>query len=378
MMRSRGELPLEFGSSHLCASFLGLFMTGLKSIASALALASPLAVAQTPSAVVSPLPEVDVKPVADARPIDAATMDAFKGEGLFYFSGTRMANLRVSGSPQGERYPMAESTTDSALGAFNANIDASHFVRDGERRRIGRPNFAIPASDGSVQLVYESTSPLRIKVMLKGYDVSGLRIRDFLRTPENFGEPEAARAGESRFPAGSVAYLSTVRFQDDVLMLPRRESFTGAADTKQMVANFSRENPFCLSYEDRNGARPYAMMFRDAGAARGRVQLYAAKPGTMFCARASEDVLAEGTWEEATVGGTKAVVLSFSASVDPLDTGVTKVEREAARIAFIEPRKGAPGVRPGKLYRAGARIADYQYRFNAAAAAAVRTALGMP
>jgi len=51
---------------------------------------------------------------------------------------------------------------------------------------------------------------------------------------------------------------------------------------------------------------------------------------------------------------------------------------EAARIAFIEPRKGTPGVRPGKLYKAGARIADYQYRFNAAAATAVRAALGMP
>jgi hypothetical protein len=120
------------------------------------------------------------------------------------------------------------------------------------------------------------------------------------------------------------------------------------------------------------------MLFRDANAPRGRVQLYAAKTGTMFCARANDEVLAEGSWEEATVGGTKAVVLSFGANVDPLDTGVTDVEREAARIAFIEPRKGAPGVRPGKLYRAGAQIADYQYRFNATAAAAIRSILGMP
>jgi hypothetical protein len=145
-----------------------------------------------------------------------------------------------------------------------------------------------------------------------------------------------------------------------------------------MVANFSREIPYCLSYEDRNGARPYAMLFRDPAASRGRVQLYPAKSGTNFCARASEEVLAEGSWEESTVGGTKAVVVSFGANVDPADTGVIDVEREAARIAFIEPRKGAPGVRPGKLYRAGARISDYQYRFNATAAAAIRTALGMP
>ena len=353
-------------------------MNELKSFAVALAMASPVAVAQTQSAMVSPLPSVDVKPIAEAAQLETAAFDALKGEGIFYFSGTRMVNLRVGGAPQGDRFPLVQTSSDSAVGAFNGNIDVQHFVRDGERRAIGQPNFAIPAPDGSVQLVYQSTSPLQLKVALKAYDVSGLPIRAFLRTAENFTNPEAARIGETKFPSGSVAYLSTVRFQDDVLMLPRRESFTGASNTRQMVTNFAKENPFCLSYEDRNGARPYAMMFRDADAPRGRVQLYAAKSGTMFCARASEEVLAEGTWEETTVGGTKAVVLSFGTNVDPLDTGVTDVEREAARIAFIEPRKGAPGVRPGKLYRAGARIADYQYRFNATAASAVRTAFGLP
>jgi len=353
-------------------------MSPSKFIATALALASPLAVAQTPAAVVSPLPVADVAPVADARPINVDALEAFKGEGIYYFSGTRMVNLRVGGTPQGDRFPLVETTTDAAVGAFNSNIDVRHFVRDGERVAIGQPSFAVPAADGSVQLVYRASSPLHIKISLKGYDVSGLPIRNFLRTPENFTKPEAARAGDARFPAGSVAYLSTARFQDDVLMLPRKESFTGAANTRQMVANFSRETPFCLSYEDRNGAKPYAMLFRDVNATHGRVQLYAAKWETVFCARASEQVLAEGTWEETTVGGTKAVVLSFGANVDPQDTGVIEVEREAARIAFIEPRKGAPGVRPGKLYRAGARIADYQYRFNATAATAVRAALGLP
>lgn len=354
-------------------------MTRLKAFATMLALASPLAIAQTPTTVLSPLPRVDVEPVADAKPLKVVAVDALKGEGLYYFQGTRIVNLRIAGSPQGDRHPLKETTTDGGVGAFNTNIDVAHFVRDGERRPIGEPSFAVAEADGSMQLVYQSSSPLHLKVAMRGYDVSGLPIRNFLRTASNYTKPEAARVGEAKFPAGSVAYLSTVRFQDDVLMLPRKESFTGASNTRQMVTNFSRETPFCLSYEDRNGARPYAVMFRDPSATKaGRVQLYAAKPGTMFCARATEDVLAEGTWEEMTVGGTKAVVLSFGANVDPLDTGVVDVEREAARIAFIEPSKGAPGVRPGKLYRAGARIADYQYRFNATAAAAVRTALGMP
>lgn len=353
-------------------------MMRMKAFATALALASPVAIAQAPTAVVSPLPQADVQPVADATPVKVAALDALAGEGIYHFSGARMVNLRISGPPQGDRHPLKETTSEAGQGAFNGNIDVAHFVRDGERRAIGEPSFAIPEVDGSVQLVYQSSSPLHLKVTMRGYDVSGLPIRNFLRTAANYTKPEAARAGEAKFPSGSVAYLSTVRFQDDVLMLPRKESFTGAANTRQMVANFSREIPYCLSYEDRTGAKPYAMMFRDANAPRGRVQLFSAKSGTNFCARASDEVLAEGSWEEATVGGTKAVVLSFGANVDPADTGVVDVEREAARIAFIEPRKGAPGVRPGKLYKAGARIADYQYRFNATAAAAIRTALGVP
>ncbi len=343
----------------------------------ALCIVCPVAIAQTaPPAMTAP-PAANVKPVANAVPVNVSAFEALKGDGIYYFSGARVVNLKVTDKPQGDRFPVIETANDANVESFNGNIDVRHFVRDGERRPIGKPTFAIPQSDGSVQLVYQSTSPLHLKVTMQGYDVTGLPIRDFLRTPDNYTNPEAARVGAAKFPAGSVAYLVSVRFQDDVLMLPRRESFTGASNTRQLVANFSKDTPYCLSYEDRKGAHPYALMFRDPGASRGRVQLYSAKAGTMFCARGNEQALADGTWEEIRVGGTKAVVLSFSANVNPLDTGVSEVEREAAVIAFIEPTKGAPGVRPGKMYRAGARILDFQYRFNPTAAAAVRTSLGV-
>jgi hypothetical protein len=200
----------------------------------------------------------------------------------------------------------------------------------------------------------------------------------FLRTPDNYPKHEAARAGSVRFPAGSIAYLSTGRFIDDVLMLPRRESFTGAGDTTQFVGNFSRKIPYCLAYEDRKGAKPYAMFFKTTGGKKGPVILYPAKTGTLFCDRDGPEAIGEGEWEEKVVGGTRAVVVSFSAQVDPLDTGVSNVERESARIAFIEPTKGLPGVRPGKLYQAGARVYDFQYRFNRTAADAIRQALALP
>lgn len=316
-------------------------------------------------------------PVQGAKPIAVTTIDALKGDGLWHFHGTGMASLRAAATAQqGNRHPITETTTEKTS-SLNGHIDVGHFVLNGERRAGGRPNFAIPAPDGSAYLLYSAgDNPLRIAVSLQAFDVSDLPIQSFLRTPENYPRKEAAKAGTARFPANSVAYLVVARFVDDVLVLPGRESFTGATDTAQFVGNFSKQIPYCLSYEDRNGAKPYAMFFKPGAKGVGGVQLYPAKTGTLFCDRTSNEVAAEGKWEERTVGGTKAVVLSFPAHVDPLDTGVSNVERESAKIAFIQPTKGTPGVRPGKLYEAGAKIYDFQYRFNKTAADAVRQALG--
>jgi hypothetical protein len=316
-------------------------------------------------------------PVPGAKPLSIAGIDALKGDGMYYIYGPRVVNLKASDTPgQGNRHALTETGNDAKTSAVNGHLDVGNFVLNGERRAVGRPNFAIPAPDGSVYLVYSGDNPLRVAVTVQAFDVSGMPIQPFLRTPDNYPKQEAARAGSARFPANSVAYLLVARFVDDVLMLPVRESFTGATDTTQFVGNFSKQIPYCLSYEDRNGARPYAMFFK-AGAKQGPVQLYPAKTGTLFCDRTSNEVAAEGRWEERTIAGTKAVVLSFPANVDPLDTGVTNVERESARIAFIQPTRGTPGVRPGKLYQAGAKVFDFQYRFNKAAADAVRQAIGL-
>jgi hypothetical protein len=315
-------------------------------------------------------------PVPGAKPVSVPAIEALKGDGLYYVYGPRLANLKASATAgKDNRYPLTETSSDAKTGAVNGHLDVANFVLNGERRPVGRPNYAIPAPDGSVYLVYSGENPLRIAVSMQAFDVSDLPIQPFLRTPDNYPKQEAARAGSARFPANSVAYLVTARFVDDVLMLPVRESFTGATDTVQFVGNFSKQIPYCLAYEDRSGAKPYAMFFQP-GAKTGPVQLFPAKTGTLFCDRTSTTMAAEGRWEERTVAGTKAVVLSFPANVDPLDTGLSNVERESARIAFIQPTKGTPGVRPGKLYQAGAKVYDYQYRFNKTAADAVRQAIG--
>lgn len=316
------------------------------------------------------------RPVQGAKPLPNPGIDALRGDGIFLIYGARIANLRVGDKPvQEDRYALTETTNDAKTGAVHSNIDAGSFVLNGERRPVGRPNFAIPAPDGTVYLIFSGQNPLRVAVTLQAFDVSGLHMQPFLRTPDNYQKQEAAKIGSAAFPNGSVAYLVVARFIDDVLMLPARESFTGATNTGQFVGNFSKQIPYCLAYEDRKGAKPYAMLFKAGASKKGTVDLYPAKSGTLFCDREGAKSLDEGEWEERTIAGTRAVVLSFPANVDPLDTGVTNVERESAKIAFIEPSKGAPGVRPGKLYQAGAKIYDYQYRFNKTAADAVRSAL---
>ncbi len=336
------------------------------------------AIAQQPAETVvyGPAPKPVVVP--GAKPINVPSFDALKGDGLYHFQGTRMSNIRAAATPgEGNRYALTETSGDANQTTLNGQIDVAHAVLNGERRALGRPNFAIPGNDGSVYIVYAGQAPLRMAVTLQAYDVSDMPISYFLRTPENYPKQEAAKAGSSRFPKGSVAYLATGRFFDDVLMLPRRESFTGASNTAQFIGNFSKAIPYCLAYEDRREAKPYAMLFRQASnAKKGEVVLYPAKTGTLFCDRVGEKVIGQGEWEERTVAGTRAIVLSFPAQVDPLDTGVSTVERESARIAFIEPTKGQPGVRPGKLYQAGASVYDYQYRFNKVAADAVSQAIG--
>ena len=319
------------------------------------------------------------RPVQGAKPLPNPGLAALRGDGIYLIYGARVANLRASDKPvQEDRYALTETTNDAKTAAVHNNIDTGNFVLNGERRPVGRPNFAIPAPDGTVYLIFSGQNPLRLAVTLQAFDVSGLHMQPFLRTPDNYLKTEAAKVGSAVFPAGSVAYLVTARFIDDVLMLPARESFTGATNTAQFVGNFSKQIPYCLAYEDRKGAKPYAMLFKPGATKKGAVELYPAKTGTLFCDRDGAKALSEGEWEERTVGGTRAVVLSFPANVDPLDTGVTNVERESAKIAFIEPNKGAPGVRPGKLYQAGAKIYDFQYRFNKAAADSVRSALGTP
>lgn len=353
-----------------------LVIAVLAALAPALAGAQAPAASPTPGRLVRTPPEVDRGPVQGLTSTRVPVIDALRTDGLYQFAGTKVTHLHLAGPARGDRFPLAEHAEEPLQTAFNSHLDAGTFVVNGERHRFSPPDYAIPAADGAAQVVYSGRHPLRLRVWLEAFDVSGRSMQSFLRTARAYAMPGSDRAGERAFPAGSVAYIVHATFLDDVLVLPAREAFSGATSTRAFVANFSRSIPYCLSYESREGAKPYALLFRDAQAARGRTVVYRAKPDVVFCASDGGEPVAEGQWEEVTVAGTRAVVLKFGDDIDPQDTGVSEPERAAAALAFIEPRVGAPGVRPGKLYRAGATIVDHQFRFNGAAAQAIRAALG--
>ncbi len=95
------------------------------------------------------------RPVQGAKPLPNPGLDALRGDGIYLINGARVANLRAADKPGAEnRYALTETTNDAKTGAVHSNIDAGNFVLNGERRPVGRPNFAIPAPDGTIYMIY--------------------------------------------------------------------------------------------------------------------------------------------------------------------------------------------------------------------------------
>jgi hypothetical protein len=139
-------------------------------------------------------------------------------------------------------------------------------------------------------------------------------------------------------------------------MLPARESFTGASNTGQFVGNFSKQIPYCLRTKTVKVRKPYAMLFKPGSVKKGSVELYAAKTGTLFCDR--EGVQKHWTRDSGKSKRSRArarwCFRSPPTSIRSTPASPTS-SAKSAKIAFIEPSKGTPGVRPGKLYQAGAK-----------------------
>ena len=93
-----------------------------------------------------PSPEPVVVP--GSKPLAISTIDALRDQGIYYFNGPRVTQLRVGGAATGQSWPLVETTTDPTTAAVANNLDAAHFVLNGERRAVGKPSSVSAAERG--------------------------------------------------------------------------------------------------------------------------------------------------------------------------------------------------------------------------------------
>jgi len=168
------------------------------------AITAPIAMAQQASEVVVYGPAPKPVPVPGAKPITGALVRCIQGRRPVLLPGHQGLE-HARGRRRRRWQPLPDRRDQFRLQPDHVERQYRRCPRSAqrERRALGRPNFAIPANDGSVYIVYAGQAPLRM-----AGDAAGLRrlempISLFLRTPDNY--PSRKPPGRARpFPKGSV------------------------------------------------------------------------------------------------------------------------------------------------------------------------------
>ncbi len=362
--------------------------------------------------------------VKGAKPISMTTLDAFKGEGVYYFNDREESNFRIGEKTGDNSYTVKETYPEGQKAhgfAWGTNVES--IVRSGVSVSADFPRTLTTEADGSVKLYSDSSAtPVTLRVKLYAFDVSGQHVFHYLRTRNNY-PTQTAGTTNAVFPKGSVAYMPQISAVQDEYVVLKPNAFTGAGSVEGFARNFSGSIPYCLSYLPREGFKAYGITFDGAqsGAAAnakttykyvtktryvknkkgkkvkqtykvkvpvtttassaapgntGKVSLLPVKTGTVFCQSTSKTPVANGNYTIRTVDGTKGLAVEFPVDVKAPDTGIFELSRNALSIALVEMKRGkTTSVVPGYYLKANLPITDFQYRFNATAAKAVRQAL---
>ena len=361
-----------------------------------------------------------VPSIKGAKPLGLTTLQAFEGEGVYYFYDREESNFRIDQKKNDTTYTVKETYPkgQKAHGfAWGTNVNS--IVRSGNSVSAEFPSYLTSEPDGSVKLYSDnSKNPVAMRLKLYAFDVSGQYIYHYLRSRTNYPTP-AAGVISARFPKGSVVYMPQIAMTQDQYVVLKPDAFTGAGNVEGFVRTFSRDIPYCLSYLPRVGFKAYGVVFDPtAGAAaptqfkvvtktryvknkrgkrvkqryqekvaipaegasaiptNGEVSLYSVKTGTVFCQSTSKTPETRGSYSIKTVDGTKGIAFSFPSTVKAPDTGIFELSRDAVSLALVEIHRGkSTTVVPGYFVKADKPITDFQYRFNGVAAKAVREAL---
>ncbi len=335
-----------------------------------------------------------------AKRIPMPVVDAFKGDGIFFFDDDEGAQFRITDLiRENDRYQVEEDYAFGKPHGFSWGSGAVGIMRNGRRVPPENPVALRPEGD-HVVIEFDGQEKLELRVTLEAYDVSGLEIRDFLRTRANMPTKAALFMGEERFPAGSIAYAATLWITQDELLALSHTAFTGSNTLEDFSERFTKETPYCLNVLPGDGVTPVGLRFekpirkktgvekvktrrgtktrRVELAQNGLVNVYHTKAGTIFCQRNKPDPVAKARWDLRYINGTRTLTVDFPDLIDSLSIGLMTANRGKLMPAFAEERTPTgrkTRVIPTAVWLKNERIRDSQYRFNKTAAAAVKAAI---
>lgn len=329
-----------------------------------------------------------------ARRIPMPVVDAFKGDGIFFFADDEGAQFCITDLiRENNAYPVVENYRFGKPHGFTWGAGAVGIVRDGQRLPPEKPILLRPEGD-HVVIVFDGAKHMELHVSLEAYDVSNHEIRDYLRTRGNMPTHAALFMGEERFPEGSIAYATTLWVKHDELLATSATAFTGSNTIEAFSQRFTKETPYCLNVLSGNDVQPIGLRFSKAIQKKtvrkskrsrpvevdqtGRVKVYQTKPGTIFCQRNIPDAIGEAAWHLRYVNGTRTLTLAFPDAIDPLSIGLMTANKDNLLPAFAEEKtdkRNGRRVIPAILWLKDKPIRDSQYRFNKTAAKAITDAI---
>lgn len=329
-----------------------------------------------------------------ARRIPMPVVDAFKGDGIFFFADDEGAQFCITDLiRENNAYPVVENYRFGKPHGFTWGAGAVGIVRDGQRLPPEKPILLRPEGD-HVVIVFDGAKHMELHVSLEAYDVSNHEIRDYLRTRGNMPTHAALFMGEERFPEGSIAYATTLWVKQDELLATSATAFTGSNTIEAFSQRFTKETPYCLNVLSGKDVQPIGLRFSKAIQKKtvrkskrsrpvevdqtGRVKVYQTKPGTIFCQRNIPDAIGEAAWHLRYVNGTRTLTLAFPDAIDPLSIGLMTANKDNLLPAFAEEKtdkRNGRRVIPAILWLKDKPIRDSQYRFNKTAAKAITDAI---
>ncbi len=329
-----------------------------------LALASQTTLAADASAPM-PVPR-SAKPILENK-----TIDNFRN-GVYLFTDKYDSRFQTK-KRQGSTYTLNNAFSAKSPKAFSYGGSTDYIVRGGALTKAGEPRTLQTLKANQV-LLRTPGMQSGLMVKLDAYDVSGLTITDYLRSPNNRPSKRADRmSDDARFPKGSVAYVPTMQMQKTEVVIPTTDIMTGQKTLNQFIKTFSGKIPNCLRYERRSGSQPYAIRFSKVGSQKGEIEIFEAKRNSAVC-EVDGQAIAKGAYQIQTINGTRVMALSFPKHLDSRDVGIKTSERQAMQLAFVEVTSPSAKVLPGRIVHGKRDFHDFQFRFNSTAAEAIKKA----